>query len=162
MVGEPGQRMMGVAEHVGAAALPDLDAVDDGHGRPQSSRSGAFASRGNGAAEHAAGGEEIVCHQRRRAQGLPFEVTVVDDLDRRQIGLDRRLRPHSAVNGAFAGRQIAREPDGDFTFDADADDSLPARNDAPLSKTPLANTPPAQGCGMSRYCFVAAPEQPIL
>jgi len=38
----------------------------------------------NGLAEHAAGGEEIVRHQGRRAQSFPFDVAVVDDLDRRK------------------------------------------------------------------------------
>src|SRR5437764_580182 len=44
-------------------------------------------------AEHAAGGEEIIRHQRRRAHSFPFDVTVVDDLDRGVIGLDRLSNP---------------------------------------------------------------------
>jgi hypothetical protein len=47
----------------------------------------------DGFAEHATGGEEIVGHQRRRAQRLPVDVAVVDDLDRGQIGLDRFASP---------------------------------------------------------------------
>ena len=61
----------------------------------------------------------------------------------------------------FGRRQIAREPHRDLAFDADAD-VVAVRSVAPLSCTPLANTPPPQGCGMSRYCCITALVQPIL
>src|SRR6202011_6282081 len=76
-------------------------------------------------------GEEIIRHQRRRAQGLPVNVAVVDDLDRRVIGLDRLRHPLSRKR-RLRWRQIAGEPDGDFAFDADADKFFRAQRRAAL------------------------------
>ena len=86
MIGEPGQRVVRMAEHVGAGAAADFSAVDDG-AADHVEQIGCGGSR-HRLAEHAAGGKEIVRHQSRRADGLPVGVAVVDDLDRRQIGLD--------------------------------------------------------------------------
>ena len=70
MIGEPGQRIVRMPEHVGAGATTGFGAVDEGaaghlqqvgclvRGRPGRAR---------------AGGEEIVGDQSRRAQRLPFE-----------------------------------------------------------------------------------------
>ena len=105
MVGEPGQRVVRMAEHVGAGAAPDFVAVDDG-AADDVEQIGRGGSR-HRFAEHAAGGKEIVRHQSRRAHGLPFDVAVVDDLDRRQIGLDR-LRDRVGRERRLRRRQIAR------------------------------------------------------
>ena len=86
VVGEPGERVVGMAEHVGAGAAADLTVVDDGAaGDLQEIRR--LGAR-HGLAEHAAGGEEIIRHQCRRAHGFPFDVAVVDQLDRGIIRLD--------------------------------------------------------------------------
>ena len=53
-------------------------------------------------AEHAAGGEEIIRHQDRRAHGLPRAVAVIDDLDRRKKA-SMACATVSAVNGASEG-----------------------------------------------------------
>jgi hypothetical protein len=74
--------------------------------------------RGTGLAEHAAGGEEIIGNKRRRAHRLPFDVAVVDDLDRGMVGLDRLHHPLRGER-PFAGRQAARQPHRDLAFDAD-------------------------------------------
>ena len=91
MIGEPGQRVVRMAEHVGAGAAAGFDAVDEGAADHfQQVRRGRSRHR---LSEHAAGGKEIVGHQSRRAEGLPIDIALIDDLDRRMIGLDRLARP---------------------------------------------------------------------
>ena len=98
MIGEPGQRVVGMAEHVGAAALPDFDAVDQ-RAADHVKQIGRGRSR-HRLAEHAAGGEEIVRHQGRRAQGLPVDIAVIDDLDVAGMKTSIACAAVSAVNGA--------------------------------------------------------------
>src|SRR2546422_256734 len=118
MIGEPGQRVVGMTEHVGPGAAPGLLAVDDGAAldREQVRRLGAR----HRLAEHAAGGEEIIGNKRRRAHRLPFDVAVVDDLDRGMIGLDRLHHPLRGER-SFRWHDIACEPHRDLAFDADTD-----------------------------------------
>jgi hypothetical protein len=119
MVGEPRQRMMGMAEHIGAGALRDVNAVDDGAADDlQQIRCDRSRHR---LSKHATGREEIVSHQCRRAQRLPVGVTIIDYFDRRQIGLDR-LYDRIRRKRRGCRRQIARQPNGDFAFDPDANE----------------------------------------
>ncbi len=119
MIGEPGERVVGMAQHIGAGAAPLLLAVDDGASRDRA-QIGCGDAR-HRFAEHAARREEVVGDQRRRAQRLPFDVAVVDDLDRWMIGLDRLGDPFGGER-RLAGREIARQPHRDLAFDADVDE----------------------------------------
>jgi len=95
-------------------------------------------------AEHAAGGEEIVRHQ-RRAPSFPLDVAIIDDLDRRQmasIACAARL----GGNGACGGRQIVAEANGDFAFDADTDKIAGAQGGARRERP--WRTRRRAGCGM--------------
>src|SRR5436190_10791032 len=58
MVGEPGQRVVGMAEHVGAGAAPGFLAVDDSAALDRE-QVGRLDAR-HRLAEHAAGSEEII------------------------------------------------------------------------------------------------------
>ena len=118
-----------MAEYVGAGAAADFNTVDDS-AADHVEQIGCGGERYR-RAEYAAGGKEIVGDQHRRADRLPFDVAVVDDLDRRQIGLDR---PRNAVGRerCVRGRQIAAELYGDSAFDPNRTKS-PARSEAPLS-----------------------------
>src|SRR5882724_7033695 len=71
MVGEPGQRVVGMAKHVGAGAAAGFIAVDDG-AAGDLEQVGRLVAR-NRLAEHAAGGEEVISDERRRAHRLPFD-----------------------------------------------------------------------------------------
>src|SRR5689334_18244837 len=118
-IGEPGERIEGMAQHVGAGAPPGPDAADD-RAANYREQVGRGRSR-HRLAKHATGGKEIIRYQGRQAQALPLLISIIDDLDRRQISLDgiadgigreRRLR----------GREVTPEPDSNFAFDADADE----------------------------------------
>ena len=75
----------------------------------------------HGLSEHAAGGKEIIRHQRRRADGLPIGITIIDDLDGGQIRLDG-LRDGVRREWRLRWLKIMREPHGDLAFDADTDE----------------------------------------
>ena len=86
MGGEPGQGVVRMAKHVGAGALPGLDAIDE-------RAADYFVQVGRGGArdrlaEHATGGKEIVRYQSWRTQALPVQIAIIHNLDCRQIGLD--------------------------------------------------------------------------
>jgi len=72
-------------------------------------------------AEHAAGGEEIIRHQSRRAHRLPVDVAVIDNFDGRIMRLDRLGHPLGGER-RFRRRHVARELHGDLAFDADPDE----------------------------------------
>src|SRR3954454_8854909 len=85
MVGEPGECVVGMAEHVRAAALPGFNAVDE-----RAADDAEHVRRGgprHRLAEHAAGGEKVVRHQRRSSQRLPMLIAVIDNVDCRKIFL---------------------------------------------------------------------------
>jgi hypothetical protein len=121
MVGEPCQRVVRMAEHIGAGASSILNPVD--HGATDDIKQiGSCGSRHRGS-EHAAGGEEIVRHQSRRTDGLPVGIAVIDDLDGGQICLDR-LRDGLRRERRPRWLKIMRKPHGDLAFDADTDEIL--------------------------------------
>src|SRR3954468_10595827 len=85
MVGEPGECVVGMAEHVRAAALPGFNAVDE-----RAADDAEHVWRGgprHRLAERAARGEKVVRYQRRSSQRLPILIAVIDDLDCRKIFL---------------------------------------------------------------------------
>ena len=128
MVGEPGQRVVGMAEHVGAGALPDLHAVDQ-------RAADHLEQIGRGGSRH---GATRARSRRRRNRPPPASARPWSPIRhsgrRRSRSPDNRPRSpratHSAVNGASRRRQIAREPHGDFAFDADADEIPCPQRDA--------------------------------
>jgi hypothetical protein len=87
-------------------------------------------------------------------------IAIIDDLDRWEVGLDR-LHDDIGGEGRLRRRKIAREPDGDFAFDADADEIKRCKRDAAVVNA-ACEYPPAQGCGMARYCCIISLVQPIL
>ena len=119
MVGKPGECVVGVAEHVGAGALPGRGAADE-RAADYREQVGRGRSR-HRLAKHATGGKEIIRYQGRQAEALPLLISIIDDLDRRQIGPDGmadRIRRERRLRG----REVARESYSNFTFDADADE----------------------------------------
>ena len=124
MVGEPGECVVRVAEYIRAGPLPGLDAIDDGPaGHSQQVWRG--GSR-YGVAEHATGGKEIIRNQRRSTERLPLLITIIDDLDRRQISV-YGVRNVLCREWRVGRRKIAPEPNGYFAFDADADEITRAK-----------------------------------
>ena len=125
MLRQPGQRRIGMAQHVSTHTGADLDAVDQRPAmQPGEIRQGIRRKPGP---EHAAGREKVVGDKHRRADALPVDIAVIDDLDCRHHFTDSAAH---AVGGRALPGKIMRQPDRDLAFDADTDEVAMAQHGA--------------------------------